>query len=387
MTFDFDTIHDRANSDSIKYHWYPADVLPMWVADMDFRSPQAVIDALHARVEEGIFGYSFGPKDLNKTIADRLKRLYNWEVEPDAIVMLSGLVSGLNVAARTAGELGDGVLINPPVYGPFHTAPTNQGRVLQKADMVLRVADDGRMRYAVDFGALEAAVTERTRMIILCNPQNPVGTVYTAEELQRFADIAERHDLIICSDEIHCDLLLDGAQHQPIAGLSPDVAKRTITLMAPSKTFNLPGLGASFAVIQDKELRDRFNTAAAGIVPHTSLLSLVAMEAAYTRCDDWLAALRVYLTANRDFAVEYVRTHMPKARFSVPSGTYLMWLDFGAYNLEDAATDWMVEHAKVAMNGGKFFGEEAPGFVRLNFGCPRATLADALDRISEALSA
>jgi cystathionine beta-lyase len=388
MPFDFDAKYDRRNSDSAKWNYFPEDVLPMWVADMDFRSPPAIIEALHARVEEGLFGYSMGEYNVRPVIAARLERLYGWKVDPEAIVALSGLVSGLNVATRAYGEVGDGVLVNTPVYGPFLTAPVNQGRVLQRADQVL-TDENGVLSYTVDFDALDAAVNSEdatTRMIILCNPQNPVGAAYSRAELEQFAALAERHDLIICSDEIHCDLLLGDTTHTPIATLSPEIARRTITLMAPSKTFNIPGLGASFAVIEDADLRKRFQTAMTGIVPHMSLLGTVAMEAAYTRCDDWLQELRAYLTANRDFALDYIATHMPGVRHTNPQATYLMWLDFGGKAMDKPATDWLAEHAKVAVNGGTFFGEDRPGFVRLNFGCPRATLAEGLDRIAEAIS-
>lgn len=386
MPFDFDTIYDRRNSDSIKWNLFPADRLPMWVADMDFKSPPAIMEALHARVDEGFFGYSLSDTSIRPTIVARLERLYGWKVDPESIVALSGLVSGLNIACRAVGEPGDGVLVNTPVYGPFLTAPVNQGRVLQRADQTLTV-QDGILQYSVDFDALEDAITDRTRLMILCNPQNPTGAAYTREELTQFAAIAEKHDLAIVSDEIHCDLLLGDTKHIPIATLSPEIAQRTITLMAPSKTFNIPGLGASFAVIENEALRKQFQSAMTGIVPHMSLLAAVAMEAAYTRCDDWLTELRTYLTANRDFALDYIATHMPQVRRTNPSATYLLWMDFGATQMDTTADQWLGEHAKVAVNGGKFFGEEGTGFVRLNFGTPRAILADGLDRIAESISA
>ena len=385
MPFDFDTIYDRRNSDSVKWNYFSADSLPMWVADMDFKSPPAILQALHARVEEGIFGYSVRETNVRPTIVARMERLYGWGIDPDSVVALSGLVSGLNIASRAIGEQGDGVLVNTPVYGPFLTAPVNQGRILQRADQV-RTVKDGIISYTVDFDALEAAVTDRTRMIILCNPQNPTGAAYSREELAQFAAIAEKHDLVIISDEIHCDLLLGDSKHIPIATLSPEIAQRTITLMAPSKTFNIPGLGASFAVIENAELRKKFQDAMMGIVPHMNLLGGVAMEAAYSRCDDWLMELRAYLTANRDFALEYIKNHMPAVHRTNPAATYLMWMDFGATNMDKTATEWLQEHAKVAVNGGQFFGEEGSGFVRLNFGCPRSTLAEGLDRIAESIS-
>lgn len=383
MSYDFDRQIERRGTDSAKWSYFPADVLPMWVADMDFASPPPIIDALAARVQQGVFGYGMESKTLKQTLVERMERLYGWTIKPDDIVYLPGLVSGLNIVSRAVGERGDGVLINTPVYGPFLTAPVNQYRTLQSAP--LNVAQTGRrLHYGLNMDGLAAAVQPHTKLFLLCNPHNPVGRAFTHAELSEIAAFCVSHDLVICSDEIHCDLLLGGTQHIPIASLSPEVAQRTITLMAPSKTFNIPGLGASFAVVQNPTLRKQVEAAMAGIVPHVNILGMVAAEAAYARCDDWLAALRAYLTANRDFAVKYVETHLPGVNYTVPEATYLLWLDLRGLG-ESKPADLLMRQAKLAVNEGAWFGEGGEGFVRLNFGCPRSTLEEGLRRLCTAL--
>ncbi|MCL4829372.1 MAG: PatB family C-S lyase, partial [Caldilinea sp.] len=372
MSYDFDRQIERRGTDSAKWSYFPADVLPMWVADMDFASPPPIIEALTARVQQGVFGYGMESKTLKQTLVERMERLYGWTIKPDDIVYLPGLVSGLNIVSRAVGERGDGVLINTPVYGPFLTAPVNQYRTLQSAP--LNVAQTGRrLHYELNMDGLAAAVQPHTKLFLLCNPHNPVGRAFTHAELSEIAAFCVSHDLVICSDEIHCDLLLDGTQHIPIASLSPEIAQRTITLMAPSKTFNIPGLGASFAVVQNPTLRKQVEAAMAGIVPHVNILGMAAAEAAYADCEDWLAALRAYLTANRDFAVAYVEEHLPGVNYTVPEATYLLWLDLRGLG-EAKPAEMLMQQAKLAVNEGTWFGAGGEGFVRLNFGCPRSTL-------------
>jgi cystathionine beta-lyase len=356
----------------------------MWVADMDFASPQPIIDALARRIAHGVFGYGLEPQSLKQTLVERMLRLYRWEIRPEDILFLPGLVSGLNVVSRAIGEPGDGVLINTPVYGPFLTAPANQQRTLQSAP--LRARQIGRrLHYELNMEGLAEAIQPQTKLFLLCNPHNPVGRAYTSEELSEIAAFCEAHDLVICSDEIHCDLLLDDAHHIPIASLAPEIAQRTITLMAPSKTFNIPGLGASFAIIQNSALRKRVEKAMAGIVPHVNILGMVAAEAAYTQCDPWLEALRSYLTANRNVAVAFIEQHLPGARFTCPEATYLLWVDLRAV-VDGKPADFLLRKAKLAVNDGAWFGEGGEGFVRLNFGCPRRILEEGLQRMAAALN-
>ncbi len=380
MTYNFDLPVERRGTDSGKWAWYGEDVLPMWVADMDFASPPPIIDALQKRVAHGVFGYGMDSKPLKQTLVERMARLYNWTIQPDDIVMLPGLVSGLNIVSRAVGERGDGVLINTPVYGPFLTAPVNQYRTLQSAP--LHTTQSGHsLHYALNMPGLAAAIEPSTRLFLLCNPHNPVGRAFNRAELTEIAAFCEQHNLVICSDEIHCDLLLGATQHIPIASLAPEVAQRTITLMAPSKTFNVPGLGASFAIVQNPVLRKQVEAAMAGIVPHVNILGVVAAEAAYAECDDWLQALRAYLTANRDFAVRYVEEQMPGVVTTNPEATYLLWLDLRAAGLGEKPADHLLKDTKLAVNDGAWFGAGGEGFIRMNFGCPRSTLVEGLERI------
>lgn len=382
--FDFDHVIDRRESDSAKWHYFGPDVLPMWVADMDFSAPPAVTEALQERVAHGVFGYGSDSKPLRDLLVERMSRLYGWVIAPEDIVFLPGLVCGLNVISSAIGAPGDGVLINTPVYGPFLSAPTNQQRVLHNAPLVYTV-DGQRLSYELDLPATGAAIQPNTRLFLLCNPHNPVGRAYTRGELLALAELCERHDLIICSDEIHCDLLLGDTQHIPIAALDPAIAARTVTLMAPSKTFNVPGLGASFAIAQNKELRQRVEKAASGIVPHVNILGMVAAEAAYRHGHAWLDELRAYLTANRDVAIQYLGEHLPSVRVTAPEATYLLWVDCRELGLPAAPSDFFMKQAKVAINDGKWFGDGGEGFVRINFGCPRSTLLEGLGRIRQAV--
>jgi cysteine-S-conjugate beta-lyase len=387
--YDFDQIVDRSGSDSGKWSRYSADVLPLWVADMDFLSPPEVIEALHRRIDHGVFGYGSDPVELRELICERLLRRYNWEIAPHDIIFMPGLVSGFNIAARAIGDRGDGVLICTPVYHPFLHAPANQHRLLQNAPLASsRSKLDGleTIDYEMDLDAIEDAITERTRLHILCNPHNPVGRAYTRAELESLATTCLSHDVIICSDEIHCDLLLGETQHVPIASLHPEIARRTITLMAPSKTYNLPGLACSYAVITDPDLRAQFQSASAGIVPHVNLLGYVAAITAYSSCDEWERRLRDYLTANRDYLLGYLRDNLPSIAATVPEATFLGWLDCGALDLPGNPQEFFLEEARVAFNEGATFGEGGEGFVRFNFGCPRATVQLGLDRMAESLA-
>lgn len=384
----FNQLVNRSDSDSAKWSYYEDDVLPMWVADMDFRSPEAVIQALHERIDHGAFGYCMPSEELTTLIRQRMERLYGWSVASDEVSFIPGLVSGLNVVSRAFGEAGDGVLVNEPVYPPFLSAPENQGHVTQMASLVPSFVEDGaqsHLRYDIDFEALEAAIDDRTRLFLLCNPHNPIGRAYTPDELERIAEICTRHDLIICSDEIHSDLLLGGTKHTPIASLSPEIAERTITLLAPSKTFNLPGLGCSIMVTQNPELRTALDNASRGIVPHVNIMGYVAATAAYAKGGEWLETLLAHLTANRDFLVEYVNEHMPQIRVTKPEATYLTWLDCRETGIEGNPYKFFLEKAKVGLNDGANFGPGGEGFVRLNFGCPRPLLEEGLQRMSAAL--
>ncbi len=374
MPFDFDHPPDRRGTDSVKWARYAGrDVLPMWVADMDFPSPPEVIEALRRRVEHGIFGYAAPWPSLVEAVVEHLDREYGWSVDPSWLIWLPGLVSGLNVACRAV----EGTAFTAvPVYPPFLTAP---------ARLVTAPLRRGPARWEWDLPAAEAALGREARLFLLCHPHNPVGRAWDEGELRALAELAERRDLVVCSDEIHAGLILEpGRAHRPFATLSPDAARRSITLMAPSKTYNLPGLGCAFAVIPDPPLRGRFHRAMQGIVPHVNALGLVACEAALRGGAAWHRALLEYLRGNRERVSQFVNA-VPGLRAAPVEATYLAWIDARGTGLEDPQAT--LERAGVGLSEGAEFGpgDAYRGFLRLNFGCPRSTLDEALARIGRAL--
>lgn len=382
LTYNFDQIIDRRRFESIKWHRYEEDVLPMWVADMDFRSPEPVIEALRERVEHGVFGYGRAPEELQEVIVDRMERLYDWQVSPHEIMFLPAVVTGFNLVCHATASAGQGVLLQTPVYYPMLRAPANAG--LTNDEMVLTRRRDGR--YEVDFDLMEETVTKRTRVFILCSPHNPVGRVFRREELERMAEICLRNDIVICSDEIHADIVLGDNHHVPTASLAPEVAEQTVTLIAPSKTYNLAGLKCSAAIVQNTRLRARLKATYPDLIPSTNILGYQAALAAYTGGQPWLDALLAYLEENLDYLLQRVETDLPGITTTRPEGTYLAWLDCREAGIPGNPHDFFLERARVAMNDGATFGRGGEGFVRLNFGCPRSMLTEALDRMSEALS-
>ena len=382
MTYDFDRLIDRRGTHSDKWQKYGPDVLPLWIADMDFQSPEPVIRALRGRVEHGVFGYlAFEQPEFHELFADRLLKRYNWRVSPDAVVLIPGVIPGFNVAGRVLAVPGDGLILQTPVYPPILRAASSIGLTREEAPLARR--PDGS--YAPDVDAFVAAIRERTRFFLLCNPHNPVGRVFSRDELTRLAEVCLRRGLAIVADEIHCELTLDGQRHTPIASLAPEISERTITLMAPSKTFNLAGLKCSVAIIPNAALREKFVAGRVDLVQTVNVLGYAAAFAAYRDGQPWLDELLRYLEANRDFVVEYVRARLPGVAVAPPEATYLAWLD--CRNAGPAAPDpftFFLEKARVALSDGALFG--AGGFVRLNFGCPRSILTEALDRMSLALT-
>lgn len=377
IRFDFDAVIDRSHTASEKWDKYKGrDIIPLWVADMDFQSPPAVMDALHQRVSHGVFGYTAPPDELVETVVSYLKQEYDWNIDQEWLLWLPGLVCGLNIACRAIGCQEDEVITFTPVYPPFMTAPVLSGRSTVKLPLKLNGS-----HWEMDLAALEAAVTPRSRMILLCSPHNPVGRVWTKDELAGLAELAERHDLIICSDEIHAGLVLDqDKRHLPIAMLAPEVAHRTITLNAPSKTYNIPGLGCSFAVVSDQSLRRKFKMAMAGIVPHVNLLGYTATQAAYQHGESWRCQLIDYLRGNRDLVLQEV-AKMQGLQVTPVEATYLAWIDARESGIENPAD--FFEKGGVGLSDGAAFG--LPGYVRLNFGCRRELLVEALQRMEIAL--
>jgi cystathionine beta-lyase len=373
----FDRIIDRRDTASEKWEKYrDSEILPMWVADTDFMSPPAVIEALQQRISHGVFGYTQTPAELNQLVVERMHRLYGWSIKADWLVWLPGLVCGLNLSCRSVGADGDNILVPKPIYPPFMTAPRLSSRQLVTIPMQQQDA-----RWTLDFDALEAAISADTRLLLFCNPHNPGGTCYRRDELEHLASIARRHDLTVCSDEIHCDLILEpGVEHLPLASLNSDIEARSITLMAPSKTYNIAGLGCSFAIIPDPELRKTFRRVRRGIVPDVNLLGYTAALAAYRDGDAWNRRQIDYLRDNRDYLVREINS-IPGLRMEPVEATYLAWIDVSAAKLDNPAH--FFEQAGVGMSPGRDFGDDR--YMRLNFGCPRGMLEEAVRRIRSAL--
>ena len=343
---------------------------------MDFQSPPSVMEALTRRVEHGVFGYSVPPDELVEVVVNRLEVKYGWRIEPEWLVWIPGLVSAIHVACRAVGNDGDAVLTTVPVYPPFLSAPKYSRRNLIRVPLV-----NENNRWIFDFDLLEDSITPSTKLLLLCSPHNPTGRLFNREELRQIAEICERRHIIICSDEIHCDLILDeGKKHVPTASLDPEVAGRTITLMAPSKTYNIAGLGCAFAVISNPSLRRRFRLTMAGIVPDVNIMGYAAALAAYRDGNEWLEAVSKYLRSNRD-AVTRAVDEMPGLSMCPVEATYLAWIDAREAGLDDAAQ--FFEEAGVGLSDGRDFGTE--GFLRLNFACTRSMLSDALERMHTAI--
>jgi cystathionine beta-lyase len=384
MAYDFDELIDRRQSDSLKWRRYGPEVLPMWVADMDFRAPEVAIRAMRERLDHGVFGYALEPpSEIIESVTGYLSRHHGWKVDASAIVLLPGLVPGVNVACRAVTQPGDSILVQVPVYPPILQCPKNLG--LDRDEALL--TRDASGAYALDGEAFQGAIHSRTRVLLLSNPHNPLGRVFRREELTLMAEACVRNGLTIVSDEIHCDLVFRGHPHIPMATLSPEVEARTITLMSPSKGFNLAGLKVAFAVIPNSALRKKFLAARADMLSLPNLLGLVAMNAVYREGDPWLQAMREYLEGNRDLLVDFVRRYFPGVRMEAPEGTCLAWLDCREAGIPGNPTTFFLERARVALNPGESFGRGGEGFVRLNFGCPRAVLREGLERMRQAFEA
>lgn len=370
--FDFTTVIDRSGTGSLKYEAFGPDVLPVWVADMDFRAPPCVLRALHKAVDHGVFGYSTARRELKEVILERLSVRHHWQVHEESLVFLPGLISALNLAARLLPD-GAEVLVPTPAYPPFLACAPHQRKTTIRVPM-----KRGATAWTLDLEALQAAVTPKTAMFILSNPHNPTGRSFTREELGQVAGFVERNDLILVSDEIHCDLVLsESAVHRSIAAEFPGIASRIITLLSPSKTFNLAGLGCGVAVVEDPDLRKRFTPFSDDLVPHVSQPGYVAMEAAYRDGEPWRQALIAQLRHNCRMVEEAVGDC--SGLFMIPpEATYLAWIDCRALGMDDPAA-YLLAH-KLAAGSGRQFGMD--GFIRINFACPPATLKEAMNRLS-----
>ena len=383
MAYNFDRVPDRRTPGVVKWTWYPEDVLPLWVADMDFPAPKPILDELRKAINQGVLGYELASPILLETVAARMDSLYRWKIQPDWIVPVTGIVSGFNVAARAFGSSKKGYLVQPPVYNEFHEVKNNVG--IRQVDVPLIKHVKGNiLHYEIDWDLFKKQA-KKVSMFLLCNPHNPLGIIFSRRDLAQMAEICLENKVLIVADEIHSELLLDGKKFTPMAKLSKEIANNTITLIAPSKTFNVPGLFCGFAIIPNKELRDEYVNVVGQSRLHVASLGLHAAQVAFSgQCDEWLGELRTYLTGNRDFLVEYITENMSDVRITIPDATYLAWLDFTQLNLEKSPFEFFLEQAKVALSDGAIFGEK--GHIRLNFGTSRSVLKQALDRMQKALN-
>ena len=380
MTFDFDQVFDRHHTGSTKWSRYPADVLPMWVADMDFAAPPVIIEALQQRLLHPLVGYSVAQDNLREAIVADLWNKFAWKVKPQELIFLPGVESGFNMALKALVQPQQNVVVQVPNYPPLRHAPGHWG--LNKVELEFETQTDGT--YLTPLDVLRDSL-KGGGALLLSNPHNPLGKVFGREELQAVADICVAQDAWIISDEIHAELCFDGRLHIPTASLSPDIAKRTITLMSASKAYNIAGLKTSFMIIQDAALRERVNHARCGMVDSVNPLGMEATRVAYSEGAPWLAELNTYLQANRDWLVAAVRTRLPGVTINVPQGTYLAWMDCSALDLADPQK-FFLEQAKVGLSAGVDFGDQHQQFVRLNFGCPRALLEEGIARMERTLA-
>jgi len=385
MPYNFDSVPSRRDPAILnRWSWYPKDILPMWLADMDFPAAPQIQAALHRQVDHGVLGYEFPSKALYELITARMKKLYGWDIDPGWITYTAGVNHGCNVAARALCSTKKGYLIQPPVYNEFHELKDHTGFRQSEARLEGKAAGN-RIRYEVDFEAFGKAV-KQSAMFLLCHPHNPVGKIFSRAELKQMAEICLANGVTMVSDEIHAEILLDSAVFTPLAKLSRDIERHTITLISASKAFNVPGLACAFAIIADEDLRKKFRQVANGMSIEVSTPGLTAARIAYSgKADAWLKALRRYLTSNRDFILNFVDNHLPGVRVTIPDATYLIWLDFTELKLKPTPYEFFLKEAKVALSDGGIFGKGSSQFVRLNFGTSRRILKEGLTRMKQAL--
>jgi cystathionine beta-lyase len=400
LTQSFDRSVSREGTQSLKYDaklqtFGTNDVMPMWVADMDFAIPEAISKALQARAKHPVFGYSIAPESLYEALIDWLLAKHHWQVKREWIVLTPGVVPSLNLVVAALTAENTGVIVQPPVYFPFFSAVTNQNRRLVENPLQLKDDTFGNLHYQMDFQHLDACAKE-AKLMLLCSPHNPVGRVWQKDELLTLLAIANKRNLIILSDEIHADLVYSNAQHQSLSHLVSeselpsisDSSHRIITAVSPSKTFNIPGLGLSALIVPNEAHRQMIQSHLNKMgVSVTNPLNLVAFEAAYREGGDWLNALMAYLQNTRDEAIAFIKKNLPKINVISPQGTYLLWLDCRKLNLDDQALNrFFIQEAKLGLSPGAMFGRGGEGFMRMNIGTTKANLIAALTRLKCSLS-
>jgi len=384
--YDFDEIIPREGTNCIKYdgrEWMfkTNDVLPLWVADMDFRTPGFIVEAIKKRAEHEIFGYTFKPESYFKSITGWMQRRHNWEVQKEWISFSPGVVAGLTLAIETFSNPGDEVVVQPPVYFPFFDCVKGTRRKLVENPLKL---ENGR--YTFDFDDLKSKITGNTKLLLLCNPQNPGGMVWTKEELRELLSICLKNNIMVISDEIHSDLVFEGSKHIPFASISEEAASNSVIFMAPSKTFNVAGLSSSVAIIPNKTNFARYDRALdVGHLGMGNIFGTVALEAAYSHGDEWLAQVLDYIWDNYLFLEKFMSEKLPKVKVMKPESTYLIWLDFNEYGMNDSELfNFTINEAKVGLNNGAKFGTGGNGWLRINIGCPRSILEEGLNRLKKA---
>ncbi len=387
MKYNFDKPVDRTGTNSFKFDFRKQvfgtdDVLPMWVADMDFKTPPFVLDAIKRRLDHEVLGYTFRGDTFSRTVADWMYRRHGWHVEKDWVCFSPGVVPAFNLAVLAFTSPGDKVIVQRPVYFPFFPAIENHHRVLVNNPLKLI---DGR--YHIDFDNLEAKINDSVKMILFCSPHNPAGNVWHRDELQKLVNICAERNILILSDEIHSDLIYGGNTHIPTASLGIEASDRTITCVAPSKTFNLAGMSTSALIISNTALRKKYEKILDDIhVGGGNIFGFIALEAAYTRGDEWLEELMAYLKINRDYLTGYFSEYIPLIKPVVPEATYMVWLDCRDLGMDDEQLrKFMINEAKLGLSDGTLFGPEGSGFQRMNIGCPLATLLKALGQLKKAV--
>lgn len=385
MKYNFDEVIDRRNTDSMKWsdaylekHFGSSDCIPLWVADMDFRTAQPVVDAVIQRAAHGIFGYAMADDEFYEAVISWQRRRNGWQLQREWILFSPGVVPALWHIVKTFCSPGDKVIIQSPVYYPFYKVIEDNGCHVADNRLVNRGG-----RYEMNYGELEKlAADERVKMMLLCSPHNPVGRVWTEDELRRVSEICLAHGVLLVSDEIHSDLIYSPNVHTPVAGLSEDLMMNTITCMAPSKTFNLAGVQVSDIIVPDTRRRRKLAASfkSAGVMPN--VFGLAAQTAAYNEGEEWLEQLLVYLSGNLDYLEDFIASQLPALGFRRPEGTYLAWLDFSSYGFDaDSLQKLVMQNARLALDDGYIFGGDGASFQRINFACPRETLKAAMERL------
>ncbi len=387
MNYNFDEIIDRTNSNSVKYDlretiFKTDDVIPMWVADMDIKTPDFIINAIKKRLNHEILGYTFRGEEFNNSVISWMKKIHNWEIKNNWISFSPGVVPAINMSVLAFTDLGDKIIVQPPVYFPFFSAIKDNKRIMLENQLKYE-----KGVYTIDFQNLESLIDDKVKMIILSSPHNPVGRVWTKTELIRLAKICTENNILILSDEIHSDLIFDGYKHIPLASLSSIISDITITCIAPSKTFNITGLSSSAVIISNEKLLDKYNKILDTLhLGMGNIFGLVALKAAYNDGEEWLNQLMQYLAGNVSFVRSFLENNMPEVKLVNPESTYLLWLDFSKLGLSNKELNKiLINKAKVGLSDGRVFGKGGEGFQRMNIACPRSVVEKAMLRIKNAL--